>query len=87
MHIYNVKYLFVTLLIILFFFKKSLFSFINKNFFLSILLIILVPFLLGSFSGLINNLNSLPKWEELNYAFIFIPTLFPILLHNLKKND
>ena len=84
-YIDNVKYLIIIFLIVSVIFKKFFLIFINKNFFLIILSIVLVPFLLSSLSGFIYNLNDLSKWEELNYIFLFTPTLFICLLANFDK--
>ena len=85
-YIDNIKYLIIIFLIISAIFKKFLFSLINKNFFLIILSIVLIPFLLSSFSGFVYNLYDLSKWEELNYIFLFTPALFIFVLANFNKN-
>lgn len=84
-YIDNVKYLIIIFLIVLVIFAKFFFRLINKNFFFIILSIVLVPFLFSSLSGFIFNLNDLSKWEELNYIFLFTPTLFICLLGNFHK--
>tara|TARA_A100000164_G_C21362693_1_gene520510 strand:- start:104 stop:304 length:201 start_codon:yes stop_codon:yes gene_type:complete len=53
-----------------------IFKLIIKNFLLSILFILISPLLLAGLSGFIYNINDLSRWEELNYIFIFLPSLF-----------
>ena len=72
----NIKYLLIFLFFISLFFKNMIFKLIIKNFLLSILLILISPLLLAGLSGFIYNINDLSRWEELNYIFIFLPSLF-----------
>ncbi len=72
----NIKYLLIFLFFISLFFKNMIFKLIIKNFLLSILFILISPLLLAGLSGFIYNINDLSRWEELNYIFIFLPSLF-----------
>ncbi len=74
-HLNNIKYFLIFLFFLSFFFKNLILKLIAFNFLLSILLILMIPLLLGGISGFVYNINDLSKWEELNYIFIFTPSL------------
>ena len=82
----NIKYLMMIILFISFLIRKKILEILNYNFLLFILLIIVCPLLLSSFSGFIYNIGDLSKWEELNYIYIFTPSLFTFLYALSKKN-
>lgn len=82
----NIKYFLIFLFFLSFFFKNLILKIIVSNFLLSILLILMIPLSLGGISGFVYNINDLSKWEELNYIFIFTPSLliFVTAIRNFK---
>jgi hypothetical protein len=80
----NVKYVLLILAIILLYYRKYLIKLVDTNFEILILSIVLLPLLLPAFSGFIYNLEKLSKWEELNYIYLFTPSLFIYLISKYK---
>ena len=66
---------------------KKIIILIQKDFTLSIFLIIFIPMFIGGLSGLVINLNNISRWEELNYLYIFLPSLIFYFGKNLKEKD
>lgn len=85
----NIKYILmftlISILIFLLFFKDYLFKINNLNFSIIIMVILIIPLLISSFSGLVYNLNQLSKWEELNYIYLFTPALLIFSFSAFKK--
>lgn len=80
----NIKYILLVLITILFVFRSFLIKFIKSKYLMFILLLILIPFLLSSVSGMIFHYSDLSKWEELNYIFLFTPALYIFILASFK---
>ena len=82
----NVKYIFLLILFVMIFFRNKIIKIINKNFLFCILSIIALPVFLSGMSGFLYNIEDLSKWEELNYLYIFTPSLF-VLLYAIFRKD
>ena len=82
----NVKYIFLLSLLFMIYFKNKTIKIINENFLFCILFIIAFPLFLSGMSGFLYHINDLSKWEELNYIYIFTPSLF-VFLSAITKKD
>ena len=81
----NVKYILILLFITIIMFKNNFMKFFKINILLLILMTLLIPLFISSFSGFLHNIKNLNRWEELNYIYLFTPALYTFLFSSYKK--